>query len=268
MLNKTFMKLNLICIILFLCSSNALHPQIKNSFPIKNLMQDSLTVPFISYTKEHLLPIPDSDEIKRSGENFIKKGKELYVFVNGSGRLYKTFFDSLGNFYFKRIDSTTHFGYNIGAFPFCYNNRIYNLGGYGIWRMNGQLRVYNEKANEWDIVKLNKEVPFLGDGCLLWYDVAGKKIYVGYYTPKNEAEKTAIKEIEFVEEVMVLDLEKTEWARLGKLNPYIKANLPNIRTITHSPWGLLINFSDKITLIDYKQNKLLSLSESKEEYQT
>jgi hypothetical protein len=247
---------------------NVAFAQLKNSFPIKNLLQDSLPIACISFTEEHLLPISEGDVMKTHREEFVKQGRNLYVFLTGSGRLYKTHLDSNNNYYFKRIDSTTHFGYNLGAFAFCYNNRIYNLGGYGIWRVNGQLRIYNEKANEWDIVKLNKEIPFLGDGCLLWYDIAGKKIYISYYTPKNEAEKTTLKEIEFVDDVMALDLEKNEWTRLGTLNPYIKANLHNIRTITHSPWGLLINFSDKITLIEYKQNKLLSLSESKEEYQT
>jgi hypothetical protein len=243
------------------------YAQTKNSFPIKNLMQDSLPVTFISHTNEHLLPNSNGDKIVLRDEYFIKKGSDLYVFIDGSGRLYKTFLDSLNNYTFKRIDSTTHFGYNIGSFGFCYNNRIYNLGGYGIWRINGQLRVYNEKANEWDIVKLNKELPILGDESLLWYDIVGKKIYVGYYTPKNEAEKTALKEIEFIDDVMVLDLEKTEWSKLGTLNSYIKTNLPNIRTITHSPWGLLVMFSDKITLLDYKQNRLMSLSEYHKEYQ-
>lgn len=262
------MKIILTCFFVFLYSVNVAFAQLKNSFPIKNLLQDSLPIACISFTEEHLLPISEGDVMKTHREEFVKQGRNLYVFLTGSGRLYKTHLDSNNNYYFKRIDSTTHFGYNLGAFAFCYNNRIYNLGGYGIWRVNGQLRIYNEKANEWDIVKLNKEIPFLGDGCLLWYDIAGKKIYIGYYTPKNEAEKTTLKEIDFVDDVMVLDLEKNEWTRVGTLNTYIKENLPNIRTITHSPWGLLIHFSDKITLLDYKQNRLMSLSESHKEYQT
>ncbi|MDP3667647.1 MAG: hypothetical protein Q8R50_13270, partial [Sediminibacterium sp.] len=152
-----------------------------------------------------------------------------------------------------------------------YNNRIYNLGGYGYWRMNGQLRVFNEKAKQWDIVKLNKEIPLLTGKTegMLWYDVAGKKIYTAYYLVRDEAIKTKdLDETQFVYDVMALDLQKTEWIRLGSLNSFLKGKLQIVKPITMSPWGQLITIGDKISLLDFKNNQILSLDVRKEQYQS
>jgi hypothetical protein len=194
----------------------------------------------------------------------------VYVFINGSGRLYKVVTTDTG-FQFVRVDSTTHFGYNIGSFGFCYNNHIYNLGGYGIWRMNGQLRIFNEKAQQWDIVKLNKEIPLLTSKTegLLWYDVTGKKIYAGYYLERNEAVKSnELEETQFIYDVMVLDLEKAEWTKLGTLNTELRDKLSQINILTMSPWGLMITVGDKINLLDFKHNQILALDIHKDYYQS
>ena len=172
---------------------------------------------------------------------------------------------------FARVDSTNNFGYNIGSFGFSYNNRIYNLGGYGYWRMNGQLRIFNEKASQWDIVKLNKEIPILTGKTegMLWYDVIGKKIYTAYYLIKDEAIKSKdLDETQFICDVMVLDLEKTEWIKLGSLNSFLKGKLQIVKPITMCPWGQLITIGDKISLLDFKNNQILSLDVSKEQYQS
>ena len=115
-------------------------------------MYDAKPVSFISWQKELYFSTSDS-LFDTYPQNLIKQGKDIYIFINGSGRLYKAIF-GVNGLKFIRLDSTINFGYNIGSFGFSYNNRIYSLGGYGYWRMNGQLRVFNEKAKQWDIVKL------------------------------------------------------------------------------------------------------------------
>jgi hypothetical protein len=35
---------------------------------------------------------------------------------------------------------------------------LYSYGGYGFWRLNGQLRSYNFTDKEWDIVPVNDEI--------------------------------------------------------------------------------------------------------------
>lgn len=237
---------------------------------ISNLLQDSKPVSFVSWPMHLYMPTIDAG-FNTYPQNLIKSGNEVYVFINGSGRLYKASNAENGNIDFTRIDSTSNFGYNIGSFGFSYENRIYNLGGYGYWRMNGQLRVFNEKAKQWDIVKLNKEVAILTGKTegMIWYDVADKKIYTAYYLIKNEALKTQeLDETQFVYDVMVLDLKKNEWTKLGALNSFLKEKLQIFKPLTMSPWGQMITIGDKISLLDFKNNQILSLDVRKEQYQS
>lgn len=236
---------------------------------IASIMTYNKPISLISWQKDPFFSTQDSI-FDTHPQNLIKTASGLYVFINGSGRLYKVV-DKPNNFEFSRVDSTVNFGYNIGAFGFQYNNRIYNLGGYGYWRMNGQLRVFNEKAKQWDIVKLNREIPILtgiSEG-LIWYDVPAKKIYTAYYINRNEAVKgDDLDETQYVYNVMVLDLQKNEWSELGKLNSFLNGKLQIIKPITISSWGQLISIGDKISLLDFKNNQILSLKTTKEYYQS
>ena len=236
---------------------------------IGNLLQDKRPVSFVSWPRENYLPTIDAP-FNTYPQNLIKTGAGLYLFINGSGRLYQVTTGDMG-ITFARVDSTNNFGFNIGSFGFSYNNRIYNLGGYGYWRMNGQLRVFNEKARQWDIVKLNKEIPILTGKTegVLWYDMAGKKIYTAYYLIRDEAIKTKdLDETRFICDVMVLDLQKNEWIQLGDLNSFLKSKLQILKPVTMSPWGQLITIGDKISLLDFKNNQILSLDVRKEQYQS
>ncbi len=240
-----------------------------NNPVIENLLQDTKTVSFISWQKDPYFSTLDRS-FDTYPQNLIKSGNNLFIFINGSGRVYKIVY-SKKELEFERIDSSKNFGYNIGSYGFSYENRIYNLGGYGFWRMNGQLRVFNEKAKQWDIVKLNKEIPILTGKTegLIWYDVVGKKIYIAYYLLRNEALKSQdLDETQFVYDVMVLDLKKNEWTKLGKLNSFFKDKLQIVKPITMSPWGQLITIGDKISLLDFKNNQIFSLDVRKDQYQS
>ena len=235
---------------------------------IQNLLQDGKPVAFVSYQNTPYFPITEA--FNTYPQDLLKRGKDVYLFINGSGRLYKII-NKHNGLQVVRADSTTHFGYNINSFAFSYNNRIYNLGGYGFWRMNGQLRIFNEKAQQWDIVKLNKEIPLLTSKTegMLWYDVPGKKIYTGYYLERNEAIKSkALEETQFVYDVMVLDLTTNEWTKIGALNTELRDKLPQISILTMSPWGLLVTIGDKITLLDFKNNQILAFDIHKDYYQS
>lgn len=236
---------------------------------VEGLLKDRKAVPQISWSKNPYFSSLDP-AFATFPQNLIKSGSDVYVFINGSGRLYKSSMSDTG-MTISRVDSTVNFGYNIGSFGFSYNNHIYNLGGYGIWRMNGQLRIFNEKAKQWDIVKLNQEIPILTgitEG-LLWYDIKEGKIYTAYYLLRNEALKTNdLDETRYIYDVMVLDLDKSEWTRLGSLNSFLKDKLTLVKPIAMSPWGQLISIGDKINLLDFKTNKILSLDSRKNYYQT
>lgn len=200
----------------------------------------------------------------------IPSHKNLYAWVDGTGRLYKATQTDTG-ITFVRQDSTTHFGYNIAAFPFSYKGRIYTMGGYGLWRINGQLRVYNEQDRQWDISKLNEEIPFIfdGDNNLLWYNPTGSSIYLSCAWYRNEAvrqNKGVIDETKYDYTVRRLNLQKMQWEKLGELNKILRNK--NISTIAMSPWGQLILVGDKINLIDFVRNRVLVFDVNNPSYQS
>ena len=258
----------MIRILIFLClltvtstySQSDIYSQLKNG---------PTSISFISFSENK--PFTENDPVfSNKFQKLIKCGSELYAFMDGTGRLYNYHkYGKLPNW--QRIDSTTHFGYNIAAFPFTYRDKIYNLGGYGIWRINGQLREFNTNEHTWDIVKLNKEIPLLFDerSNLLWYDHGKGNIYLGYSMIRNEAVKTSeIDETVLEFTVRKLDLGTKTWNDLGTLSDPLKGKIQSLLTLTMSPWGQLVTLGDKINLIDYVNNKLLLLSTNKVEYQT
>jgi hypothetical protein len=234
----------------------------------QNLTSKDSEIPYISFSNIPVV-LEQDDVFKLHGHKFIKTKTGLYVFIDGTGRLYKQ--TGTDTAQWKRIDSTIHFGYNIAAFPFSYQDKIYNLGGYGLWRINGQLRIFNKEESTWDIIKLNKEIPLLFDerNNLLWYDHRNGFVFLGYATQRNEAVKTKeIDETLLDFTVRKLDLNRKEWTDIGELSNPLKEKIQTVVTITMSPWGQLVTLGDKINLINYQQNKLLLLSTNKPGYQT
>ncbi|HCT22256.1 MAG TPA: hypothetical protein DIW54_02540 [Chitinophagaceae bacterium] len=201
-----------------------------------------------------------------NGHLILKTKKNTYIQINGTGRVYKLNI-SQDSIYLDREDKTTHFGYNIASYPFTYRDTLYNLGGYGIWRINGQLRKYNPKDREWDIVHLNKEIGLMygkREG-LIFFNKESGKLYACYYDKKNEAVGD---HHEFIQEVWYLSVSEKKWHKLGELSDFLKSNFLNTFSLCESPWGLLISSSEKILLLDFNNNNILKLSENTIYYQS
>lgn len=234
-----------------------------------NLLNNTKPVSYIKTEKNRFFSEADQAFVSHFYK-LISSDHNLYAWVDGTGRLYKAArFDT--GIAFIRQDSTIHFGYNIAAFPFSYQGKIYTLGGYGLWRINGQLRVFNDIDRQWDIVKLNEEVPFIFDSeeNLLWYNPTSSSIYLGCAMYRNEAvgqNNTEMDETKLDYTVRRLDLKKMQWEKLGELSEPLK-NKP-VSTITMSPWGQLILTADKINLIDYARNSILTLDINNKAYQS
>jgi len=260
---------NLLIILILLVSANTKAQTNHKNIVISNILSDQRIVSYVSWPKTPYIDLGEDFFNNYPQELILCRGKS-YIHVNGTGRLYKVD-TSQNGIIITRVDSTTHFGYNYGAFSFCYNNNIYNIGGYGYWRMNGQLRIFNQDARQWDIVKLNKEIPILvgREEGLVWYDIKKGKIYTAYYSQTNEAVKAKgpVNE-ETVYDVMVLDLQKKEWSKIGKLRNEILNNLRTVKPITNSPWGQLITIEDKLAILDFKNNAVLSLDSKNKKYQS
>ena len=195
-------------------------------------------------------------------QQILAQAKRVVVYIDGTGRLYEYKTDSATH-KFIRIESTEYRGYNFGSFSFFYKGRIYNLGGWGFWRVNGHLKVFNESIKDWDIVPLSEEIAFpcgQSDG-LAWYDNLSGKIYTGFYIKVNEGVKPKENESKFIFKVMVLDLNTMNWEYLGDLTePFRLISSTNGGNIAMSSWGLLRRSQKAIELWNFKDNRHYEIS--------
>ena len=207
-----------------------------------------------------------TSNIRNYVQVLLVRGGELYVFISATGIIYKCSgnigSDSLN---FERIDQTEHYGYNINCKAFVYNDRFYNIGGYGFWRWNGQLRFFDENAGDWKIERINREIPVVLEppGFLMWKASQGKQLISLGYISAHQAEKVSENErVKSIDSVISLDLEKTDWTVLGKLNPKLNAlsKTENI-IIGVLDSGLVVNIQEHFQYLNLLDNKIYSLSD-------
>ena len=208
---------------------------------------------------------PSEKQFVNNPQCLLKNSKGLYAALNGSGVLYKALLVN-DRIEFKKIDSTVYFGDNFDSFIFSYRDTIYSLGGYGYWKTKGLLRYYIEQRHEWEIMKLNREIPVLGGKSydLFYYDQKKGKLYFGFTREENNTTtgKESNSGLHF--ETQVLDLAKKEWQQLGTLTPFLKNDLTSIRNIISSPYGQMIAFQNKNMFLDYASNRIYRLSDAKQ----
>ena len=194
----------------------------------------------------------------------IRKG-ELYIYISATGMLYKCAgnidADSLR---FDRIDKTEHYGYNINAKTFLHKDRFYNIGGYGFWRWNGQLRFFNDRSADWKIERLNREIPVVLNppGFPQWKSRKGNQLISLGYVSANSTEKVPEQErVKSIDSVISLDLDRTNWTVLGKLNPTLDALSKSeytLRSMLDS--GVVVDINENIQYLNLLDNKIYSLT--------
>lgn len=207
-------------------------------------------------------------EILSHKKHIIKYQKEIYCFINGTGQLFKIKCgDSL---FFERIDTTHFWGYNNGCFVFADNGNLYNLGGSGIWRVNGQLRKFNFINREWDIVPLNLEIPisFGQNEGIVWWNKANRKLYTGFYIPSNSAIRSD-ENFHPIEKCYSLDVSNFNWNYLGDLSQLTKEiKNHSYVNIVNTPMGLLICANLKFYILDFENNIIYESSDKHVTLQT
>ena len=184
----------------------------------------------------------------------MKSGGTLYARISATGILYEIIPDWEKRVCrFRRVDVTTHFGYNINAFEYAYRGNLYNLGGYGYWRWNGQLRAFNHRMKEWVIIPLDRELPVaIGSPmCNIWLDSSQGVVYSLGVIRGNEALRND--PIRRDDSAFVLDHKTYEWKPIGLAPPILLAGGIH-RQIAVSDSGLLINSGGNISFWNVKRN--------------
>lgn len=232
--------------------------------PVIHLLNHTGSVATISWDGNKYVE-PANSQVVDFPQQLVKNNNGLYAALNGSGQLYKASQENK-EVVFKRIDSTVYFGSNFDSFTFSYHDTIYSLGGYGFWKTNGLLRYYIEQRHEWEIIKLNKEVPLkIGNSYdLIWYDHLNGKIYFGFIKEGPSTTTNKDSDINIHYETIVLDLTKKEWQTLGTLSSFLKNDLTNVTNISSGPFGQMIAFRTKNLFLDYAKNKIYRLSDAKQ----
>lgn len=188
------------------------------------------------------LTIPSNKTYADNEKYLIKTEAGLYVGIEGTGLLYqiRASDDTIA---FDRIDRTLYSGSNFCAAHFSYHNKIFSFGGYGFWKSNGAMRVFNPISKEWDIAPMLEEKPNLfcthSSGIkwvqtdhipnmevlenvrsmpsLFWLDTNHGTLFTIGQRISNE---TIRKAHSFDPSIEVFDLSKGTWEKLGTLKRY------------------------------------------------
>lgn len=192
-------------------------------------------------------------------QTLIKGKKDLFIKIEGTGKVYQIREKKNDSLFIKRLDSTFYFGYNNGAYSLIHNDTIMSFGGFGYWRFNGQLRYYSFKNREWDVIPLNQEIPASKE--CVYLDRNSNHLYfiqLPYSDPViNKEYKQQF--------VYKLDLANKTNILLGEISPevytkpsigiqYLSVELPSLG-------GELVALNGRdIYLYDFKNNEVYKLS--------
>lgn len=188
----------------------------------------------------------------------IKTDSSLFLSFSGSGRVYQLSEQNDSNYVFSRLDMTENINYNLGAHYFAYKGQLYSFGGYGFWKTNGNLKLFNTKDKQWDIVPLSEEIiPQYYPLEASWFNPSLGKFYV----PLQSIVNAGISGTEYVKGKVIpysyeLNINTKQWNKLGKTNQQIIEIITNGQTSFRSKQGLIILYYDKAYLLDFINNKL------------
>ena len=188
--------------------------------------------------------------------DLLKKKDGLYVHIGATGIVYRVSETAGGDsVIFRRMDRTTHFGYNINAFGFTLGGRIYNLGGYGYWRWNGQLREYNDRMKEWHIIPLSRELCVVNSGSnsFVWLDSADSRVFVLRTMLGNEAVQND--PLRWGDTAYTLNMKDQSWVPLG-LSPRIDVSNDVELVLASLDSGLLLHARGGIEYWNFLSNKI------------
>lgn len=188
----------------------------------------------------------------------IKTDSTLFLSFSGSGRVYKLTETSDSGYTFSRLDFTENINYNLGAYYFSYKGQLFSFGGYGFWKTNGNLKFFNIKDKQWDIVPLSEEIiPQYYPIEASWFNTLSGKFYV----PLQSIVNAGISGTEYVKGKVIpysyeLDINTKEWKKLGKTNQQLIEIITNSQSNFRSKRGLIILYYDKAYLVDFIKNKV------------
>jgi len=206
-------------------------------------------------SENHIIPT-EGTIFYPNAQEIIKEGNHLLLMIQQTGFVFELtdYHDSVA--VFKRLDRTININYNIGSLNFLYQNQLYSYGGYGFWRANGHLRMFNYNDKEWDIFPLNDEIVSYG---MHWLSKKEGKLFVPFQKSMNAG---LIQESEFDKQrayqSFYLDLNQKKWIQLGTMHSEtIKlVNSSSAANFLPVQDGIMHVAVDKVIYFDFAHNKI------------
>ena len=158
----------------------------------------------LNLTSDILENLLEGLTLKKSGEN------NFYLFHNGGGLVIK--FNDKG---FHRVDNSFPFMNKFGGDIIFYNDKIFNFGGYGLFRTNNTMLSFDEgNSNQWDEIKYVNGIPKeLNYGLKSFFSLL---IESNYYILDGNSNFN--NEINFNKSILRFDFEDYSWKSLGEVN--------------------------------------------------
>ena len=229
--------------------------QVPQNKLLQFLLRDSLPISYIESLNEKIIPASYLPKEIDSYQHLVKDKSGLYIFLEGTGILYKAIDWDNENVRFKRLDSTNFAGYNYKALNFIANDTAFSFGGSGFWYTNGQLRYFSNEHREWYLKLLDKQIPFC-IGSPFQFDSKHLKLYWYLTNIKGEQFNERV-----YDSIYLFDFNKREVYSLGN-SCYDFKNVSGKRSLSfNTPNGVLelaTPFEKGNTLIDFKHNAVLT----------
>jgi hypothetical protein len=268
----------------FLSVSPASAQQDKLNFILKDLVDDSTgnyEIVIYNPTQEPIelfwpddLELPVNTDNLTFKDNLVRDHTGLYMVIDGTGRVYQVT-SRENEIEFTRMDPTRYVGYNFGAHVFISKDTLYSLGGYGFWRVNGQLRYFNKSISSWEIVPLNEAIPVNPGGYPgLWLNPQTQSLYyleryISQDELKDDAKHALSNSLYEQSRCLLLDLNTRNWKVLGTITHDVqlanKTSMPS--RLASLPWGEMIAGGSYIKpvyyLYHYEENRIYILDKNK-----
>jgi hypothetical protein len=202
----------------------------------------------------NFLGLEDSDQ--KSKQDVIRSGGDTYICINGTGITYRLDNFESDSIVFVRVDETKYWGYNFNSLKFSHHDTLFSYGGNGFWRYQGALTFFDGSKKEWEIMKLNMEVPVNSE--LHFMD--GTRGFLYFIVMPFHEKTTTVEHAETA--AYKLDVSKKEVTKLGDVSDELSLN-----SITHKPYfeseflnGLVIREGNEYWLLDFENNRISKLT--------
>lgn len=226
---------------------------------LKKLAEAPGSVVTFAHFSEAIFPIPDlPTNFLNVAQHILKTPEGLFLLTTGTGRVYKISLDG-DSINLIRMDKTFFTGYNFQSLSFTLNGKLYSFGGYGFWRMNGDLRVFMPSVGEWDAIPTNIYIPknFLPQkpGSIHFIDTLDQLLYTsGPTNIGDNIKEQSSKSSQYSGKLLKLHIKDGIWEELGTVEDIW------FQHIAYTPWGLLTHTDKEFQILDLRQNKIRRLT--------